>query len=89
MVIDNQLWAWLMDEPCYLCIARLAFNRVPVAPYPSADLVSWKKRILEALNKLGFQPCTETVLEWKQLRHEIGQEEETDQTRTIQEMENE
>ena len=77
-----------MVEPCYLCIVRLAFGLAPVAPYPSADLVSGKKRILEAHNELGFQPCTKTVLEWKQLRHEIGQEEETDQTRTMQEIKN-
>ena len=47
------------------------------------------KKLILAHSKLGFDPYIEAILKNKALRHEIGQGEETDQTRSMREMENE
>ena len=45
-----------------------------------------KEKVLAAHSKLGFDPYSEAILKNKALRHEIGQGEETDQTRSMREL---
>ena len=48
-----------------------------------------KEKVLEAHRKLGFDPYNRAILSNKALRHEIGQGEETDQTRSMRDLEKE
>ena len=48
-----------------------------------------KEKVMAAHSKLGFDPYSKAILKNKALRHEIGQGEETDQTRAMRELERE
>ena len=48
-----------------------------------------KEKVILAHSKLGFDPYSEAILKNKALRHELGQGEETDQTRSMRDMEKE
>ena len=45
-----------------------------------------KEKVILAHIKLGFDPYSEAILKNKALRHELGQGEETNQTRSMREM---
>ena len=58
-------------------------------PNPNSPMATGftKAKVMEAHKKLGFDPYNEAILKHKAIRHEIGQGEETTQTRSIQELE--
>ena len=60
-------------------------------PHPSSpiDTAFTRENIMEAYHKLGFDPHKRAILKNKTLRHELGQGEETQQTKTIRKLEKE
>ena len=60
-------------------------------PHPSSPIATafTREKIMEAHRKLGFDPYNRAILKNKTLRHELGQGEETQQTKTMRELEKE
>ena len=60
-------------------------------PHPSSPIATafTREKIMEAHRKLGFDPYNRAILKNKTLRHELGQGEETEQTKTMRELEKE
>ena len=62
----------------------------PIERYDDFTIEIYLKLVTQfCFFQLGFYPFTQAILKSKKLRHEIGQGEETDQTRMMRDLESE